>query len=159
MDHKNNNKEASLFPSLEPRPNLIPNQNLRPADVMLPGFNDQGRSLCVDVTIVGVVSLIHPTTMQSVADKKNSLYLDLCRQHHLDFTPFVMDSYGFFHSSASNLLNRIIPLWAAVKNMPIPRASARIYQRLSFALKAGLALQFSNRLPDHQDVPNSVIRL
>ena len=127
--------------------------------MILPGFNDQGRALCVDVTIVGVVSLLHPTSMQSVADRKNALYLDLCRQNHLDFTPFVMDSYGSFHSSASALLDRLIPLWAAVKNMTIPRASARIYQRLSFALKAGLALQFSNRLPDHQDVPNSVIRL
>jgi hypothetical protein len=130
MDHKNNNKEASLFPSLEPRPNLIPNQNLRPADVMLPGFNDQGRSLCVDVTIVGVVSLSHPTSMQSVPDRKNALYLDLCRLHHLDFTPFVMDSYGSFHSSASALLDRIM----SVKNMTIPRASTHIYQRLSFAL-------------------------
>ena len=110
-------KEAGLFPSLEP-PNLIPDQNLRPADVMLPGFHDHGRSLCVDVTIVGVVSLIHPTTMQSVADRKNSLYLDLCRQHHLDFTPFVMDSYGSFHSSASNLLNLINVTYLSQRNSP-----------------------------------------
>ncbi len=86
--------------SLEP-PNLIENQNLRPADVMIPGFNDQGRALCVDVAIVGAVSLSHLTTMQSVADKKYSLYLDLCRQHNLDINPIVMDSYDSFHSSES----------------------------------------------------------
>ena len=56
--------KIGLLSHLEPL-NLIANQNIRPVDVMLPDFNG------VDITIIGVVSLSHPTTMQSVANTKN----------------------------------------------------------------------------------------
>ncbi len=74
-------------------------KNIRPVDVMLPDFNG------VDITIIGVVSLSHPTTMQSVANTKNASYADLCRQH--GNTTLILLPLSWIRRAPSIHLNRL----------------------------------------------------
>ena len=74
------------------------------------------------------------------AYKKNEKYFDLCRQHNLKFSPFVMETVGGFHPSCAPILDHIsIPL-AQADRMSKEAAKRQLVSRISYAWNKNLAV-------------------
>ena len=114
----------------------------------------------MDVGIVGVLSTSIPDTASlrsRVASKKSTLYKD-CANQGIDFVPFILDSYGGFDQAASSFIERLAPMWARCRDVKLSHARTQLFQRISFALKRGLAGQFAARLPDRNFPQRSSLR-
>ena len=145
---------AALNPSKEDR-FLIPGEDVRPADVLLP-YWENGRDTAVDVT---VVSSLQEATVANAAvtpghalnfafSKKVNKASDACRAQGLEFIPFVLEALGGFHSAADRQVKKLGAALARHNGQPEDEASRHIFQRLSILLQKGNASMISNRKRD-----------
>ena len=145
---------AALNPSKEDR-FLIPGEDVRPADVLLP-YWENGRDTTVDVT---VVSSLQDATVAGAAatpghalqfafSKKVNKASDTCRAQGLEFIPFVVEALGGFHSAADRQVKKLGAALARHNGQPEDEASRHIFQRLSILLQKGNASMIMNRKRD-----------
>ena len=142
---------AALSPSKEDR-FLIPGEEVRPADVLLP-YWENGQDTAIDVT---VISSLQQATVASAAvtpghalnfayAKKMDKAGDSCRAQGIGFVPFVVEALGGFHSAAVRQVRKLGAALARHNGQPEEEASRHLFQRLSITIQKGNSSMITNR--------------
>jgi hypothetical protein len=75
----------------------------------------------------------------------------------MDFTSFIMDTFGGFNSDAIKLIDRLASLWASRHLCEFNVAKDFLVTRLSLCHRKHLASQILDRHPGHQLPPDSFL--
>ena len=149
---------ASLFRqagfSVRAEIRLFADTNERPADLFIDKWL-QGRPLAIDVS---VVSPLCPSYLDGssgtagyaaskMVESKIRKYADRLKSQESLFAPFVMETFGGFHPSCADIVDRLAKaLSERVDDLSVSAARVRIYQRISLASQQSLANSFLARL-------------
>jgi len=143
-------------------PGIIDGSKERPGDILLRGFsNSGGKDLAVDVSVISIPLSQQTFSTEMIRDSaakaKSLKYREKLAALNMDFTPFIMDTFGGFHSDALKLIDRLASLWASRHLCEFGVAKDFLVTRLSFCLRKSLASQILDRHPGRQLPPDSFI--
>ena len=134
----------------------------RPADILIPYWRP-GKDACVDFT--GVHALNHsrhwalslPAVEQAEPDKVAESS-ELCASAHMDFIPVGVDTFGAFGTQGRQFLGKLFHRYAKRQSSKeldrFPgQHQAECWQRVSVALRRGIASQLSLAIMESQSLP------
>ncbi len=141
-------QQAALAPRFEP-PNLIRNSSERPADVLIPVWTG-GRPLAIDVSVTCPVAesyvLKASQVIGSAAAERAALkrvkYTQICEENGLNFSPFVLESFGGFGPDAVHLLSKISSAIATRGYLSPGEAKIRSMNKIAHTIQKMIARSF-----------------
>ena len=148
---------ANLAPQKEERA-LLPGTDSRPADILIPYWS-QGHDLAIDVTVVNPLRLDLAARsaeeaghgLQTAYNTKWRKYGEKCEEEGLVFCPFVLDTFGAWHSRAVTETKKLGQALARSTGQCDSEAVSHLFQRLSVLLIRGNAILMVNRVPQNVD--------
>jgi hypothetical protein len=120
--------------------------NERPADVYFPSWLN-GKPNCIDVTIVSSYKNIDQASKEGncgyngnkAYEAKITKYKQRCEDNNLYFTPLVLETGGYFHKSADNVMKRMATELAPRYNLDEAKTEVRLKQELQVVMMVQLA--------------------
>ena len=146
---------AGLAPLKEGRA-LLPGNNRRPADVLVPLWAG-GLDAALDVTVTHPLqdatrarAATTPGYAMTVAfENKCRVTEDLCREQGIAFIPVVAESLGGWHKVALEQLHKLSSALARHTGQEEGEKFDHLVKRVSILLQKGLASMLVNRTPGH----------
>ena len=129
---------------------LADGSRARPGDLVLYNW-EYGQDACVDVSIVSPLTDPHATivdplsAVNKMANVKIQKYHNRCAAANKRFIPFIMDTFGGFHPTALDLINRIALPLAVSLRCTASYARYLIRSRLQLAAQKMLAEGLEHR--------------
>ena len=144
---------AGLGPVREVR-FLIPGEDSRPADVLLPHWI-AGQDAALDVTVVNpcqTATVIGAATTAGHAlnhayARKMRGTADACQQQGVTFLPIVVESFGGWHEAAVREVERLGAALARQSGQEEDEAVRHLWGKLGMLLQRGNAAILANRVP------------
>ena len=144
---------ASLAPVKEGR-FLLPGQNARPADILIPGWSG-GRDAALDVTIVSPLqqamvrgaSEVDGYALNEAFRRKVAKAGEPCRQQGISFIPLAADTFGGWHGVAIEQVQKIGRALARQSGEDEDQTTRHLFQKLSLLLMKGNSALLINRVP------------
>ena len=144
---------AGLGPVKEGR-FLLPGQDRRPADVLLPYWNG-GKDAALDVTVVNPLqratlpqAAINPGhALQFAFERKINGAAEDCRREGIDFVPLAVESFGGWHQVATREVEKMGRALARHTGEEEGEAVRHLWGRLGILLQRGNAAILGNRVP------------
>ena len=151
---------AGLGPVREVR-FLIPGEDSRPADVLLPNWI-AGQDAALDVTVVNpcqAATVIGAATTAGHAlshayTRKMRGAADACQQQGVTFLPIVVESFGGWHEAAVREVERLGAALARQSGQEEEEAVRHLWGKLGMLLQRGNVAILANRVPSF---PNPAI--
>ena len=151
---------AGLGPVREVR-FLIPGEDSRPADVLLPHWS-AGQDAAMDVTVVNPLQV---ATVEGAAteaghaltfafNRKMRGTSEACQRQGVTFLPLVVESYGGWHETAVREVERVAAALARQSGQEEEEAVRHLWGKLGILLQRGNAAILANRMPSF---PNPAI--
>ena len=144
---------AGLGPVREVR-FLLPGQDSRPADVLLPHWI-AGKDAALDLTVVNpcqVATVVGAATtaghaLQHAFNRKMRGSADACQAQGVVFLPIVVESFGGWHEMAVREVERLGAALARQTGQEEDEAVRHLWGKLSLLLQRGNAAILANRVP------------
>ena len=144
---------AGLGPVREVR-FLIPGEDSRPADVLLPHWI-AGQDAAMDVTVVNpcqVATVMGAATtaghaLQHAYTRKMRGAADACQQQGVTFLPMVVESFGGWHEASVREVERLGAALARQTGQEEEEAVRHLWGKLGMLLQRGNAAILANRVP------------
>ena len=144
---------AGLGPVREVR-FLIPGEDSRPADVLLPHWI-AGQDAAMDVTVVNpcqVATVMGAATtaghaLQHAYTRKMRGAADACQQQGVTFLPMVVESFGGWHKASVREVERLEAALARQTGQEEEEAVRHLWGKLGMLLQRGNAAILANRVP------------
>ena len=147
-------KNIDLFAKQREERFLLPGDDRRPADVLMPHWSG-GRDAAMDVT---VVTPLQTATMPAAAtlghaltyayDRKIQGAAEDCRRQGIAFFPLVAETFGGWHSTAEEQVKKLGSALARHTGQVEGETIAHIWSRLGILLQRGNAALLGNRVPE-----------
>ena len=146
---------AGLGPVREVR-FLIPGQDSRPADVLLPHWI-AGQDAAMDVTVVNpcqVATVVGAATtaghaLQHAYTRKVRGSAEACQAQGVTFLPIVVESFGGWHEAAVREVERLGAAMARQSGQEEEEAVRHLWGKLGMLLQRGNAAILANRVPSY----------
>ncbi len=145
-------KTAKIKHSIEKR-HIFDNNNMKPADIYINNWGDNGEALAIDI---GITSVVCNSRFESAALKKlsaaNSFYTHKVNKYNnylhdnrekingLIYLPIIFEDYGGMHKHTIKFIKRIAKLRAATINDEISISTGYCFQFLSAKLQKANAV-------------------
>ena len=144
---------AGLGPAREVR-FLIPGEDSRPADVLLPHWVG-GKDAALDVTVVNplqVATVLGASTEAGHAlthafNRKMRGTAEACHRQGVAFMPLVVESYGGWHEMGVREVERLGAALARQSGQEEEEAVRHLWGKLGILLQLGNAAILANRVP------------
>ena len=151
---------AGLGPVKEGR-FLLPGQDRRPADVLLPFWNG-GKDAALDVTVVNPLqratlpqAAVNPGhALQFAFERKINGAAEDCRREGIAFLPLLVESFGGWHTAAEREVKKLGAALARHTGQEEGQATGHLWGRLGILLQRGNAALLANRIPG---LPNAIV--
>ena len=154
-------RSANLAPRKEEAA-LIPSNNSKPADVLIPNF--AGKPLALDVTVVHPLTPARLTssasnpgqTLITAFNNKCRHTLEACSDEGIVFVPVCQESLGGYHERSASVLKRIALAQSRAKGTDETETIKHFFQKLSIILQKGNCSLLISRVPRSNYAPPSL---
>lgn len=141
-------QQGALAPQKEP-PYLINNSEARPADVYIPVWTG-GQPVAIDVSVTSPLadSYILKASKEvgaaaSIrADVKRGKYSAVCAEHGMQFTPFVLETFGGFDKDAIEIISKLSRAIASRCSLAPGEVKMRALHKISHTMQKVIAATF-----------------
>jgi len=141
-------QQGAFAPQKEP-PYLINNSEARPADVYIPVWTG-GQPVAIDVSVTSPLADSYilkaskdiGAAASIRADMKREKYSAICTEHGMQFTPFVLETFGGFDKDAIEIISKLSRAIASRCSLAPGEIKMRSLHKISHTIQKVIASSF-----------------